>query len=219
MSKTFTINIPDQLWLNSWTENKTESYTYSGPDTWNVLVTGTTNLVSEWSEDVLEASPGTRDFVVTLDATADATVPVAHYIHTQGADSITAEEREAAEEDETNHDDSVYKKNTNPLIHDYFDIGYDVDAGLQLVPIYKNTKTVAEEKAEKRIEYVKKYNDTYDFDADTQAIIDTFLSSMDTYKTSMLTVYPWKYVTIDENEIPKIPASIVTIFNTLPEVE
>jgi|TARA_B110000208_G_scaffold189433_1_gene250960 hypothetical protein len=219
MSKTFTINIPDQLWLNSWTENKTESYTYSGPDTWNVLVTGTTNLVSEWSEDVLEASPGTRDFVVTLDATADATVPVAHYIHTQGADSITAEEREAAEEDETNHDDSVYKKNTNPLIHDYFDIGYDVDAGLQLVPIYKNTKTVAEEKAEKRIEYVKKYNDTYDFDADTQAIIDTFLSSMDTYKTSMLTVYPWKYTTIDENEIPKIPASIVTIFNTLPEVE
>ena len=87
------------------------------------------------------------------------------------------------------------------------------------MPIYKNTKTIAEEKAEKRIEYVKKYNDTYDFDADTQAIIDTFLSDMTAYMTTMSSVYPWKYVTIDENEIPKIPASIVTVFNTLPEVE
>jgi len=213
MSKTFTVNVPDQLWVDSWTENKTESYTYDGPSTWNVLIDGNTNLASDWSEDPIEALPGTRDVVVTLDATDDSNLPVAHYMHTQGVD------HEYTVEDETNHDDSVYQKITNPLIHDYFDIGYDTDAGLQLVPIYKNTKTIAEEKAEKRIEYVKKYNDTYDFDADTQAIIDTFLSSMDTYKTSMLTVYPWKYTTIDENEIPKIPASIVTIFNTLPEVE
>ena len=213
MSKTFTINVPDQIWVDSWTENKTESYTYDGPSTWNVLIDGNTNLASDWSEDPIEVSPGTRDVVVTLDATDDSNLPVAYFMHTQGVD------HEYTVEDETNHDGSVYQKTTNPLIHDYFDIGYDTDAGLQLVPIYKNTKTIAEEKAEKRIEYVKKYNDTYDFDADTQAIIDTFLSDMTAYMTTMSSVYPWKYVTIDENEIPKIPASIVAVFNTLPEVE
>jgi len=213
MSKTFTINVPDQIWVDSWTENKTESYEYLGPSTYYVLIDGSTNLASMWSEESIDANPDTKDFVVTVDTTDDTNLPVAYFMHTQG------NEHEYTYEDETNHDGSVYQKITNPLIHDYFDIGYDTDAGLQLVPIYKNTKTIAEEKAEKRIEYVKKYNDTYDFDADTQAIIDTFLSDMTSYMTTMSSVYPWKYVTIDENEIPKIPASIVTVFNTLPEVE
>jgi hypothetical protein len=213
MGKTFTVNVPDQLWLNSWTENKTESYTYEGPNTWNVVVSGDTLLASTWSEDSVEVGSDTKDFVVTIDATDDANLPVAYFMHTQGI------EHEYTEEDETNHDDSVYKKITNPLIHDYFDIGYDSETGLHLTPIYKNTKTIAEEKAEQRLAYVKKYNDVYDFDADAQAIIDTFLTSMATYMSTMASVYPWKYTTIDENEIPKIPASIVTIFNTLPEVE
>lgn len=213
MGKTFTVNVPDQLWLNSWTENKTESYTYEGPDTWNVVVCGESLLASDWSEDTIEAESSTKDFVVTLDATDDANLPVAYFMHTQGA------EHEYTEEDETNHDDSVYKKITNPLIHDYFDVGYDNETGLHLTPIYKNTKTIAEEKAEQRLAYVKKYNDVYDFDADAQEKIDTFLTSMTTYMSTMASVYPWKYTTIDENEIPKIPVSIVTIFNTLPEVE
>src|SRR6056300_1390633 len=160
MGKTFTVNVPDQLWLNSWTENKTESYTYEGPNTWNVVVCGESLLASDWSEDTIEADSGTKDFVVTLDATDDANLPVAYFMHTQGA------EHEYTEEDETNHDDSVYKKITNPLIHDYFDVGYDNETGLHLTPIYKNTKTIAEEKAEQRLAYVKKYNDVYDFDAD-----------------------------------------------------
>ena len=213
MSKTFTINIPDQLWVDSWTENKTETYEYSGPNTWNVLIDGLTNLASEWSEESMEPLSGTKDFVVTVDATDDTNLPVAHFMNTQGID------HEYTYEDETNHDGSVYQKITNPLIHDYFTIKYDVDNGLYLEPIYKRAKTIAEEKAENRLEYVKKYNDVYDFDADTQEIIDTFLSDMSAYMTTMSSVYPWKYVTIDENEIPKIPASIVAVFNTLPEVE
>ena len=213
MSKTFTINVPDQLWVDSWTENKSEAYEYSGPDNWYVLIDGSTNLASDWSEDSIESSADTKDFVITVDATDDTNLPVAYYMHTQGID------HEYTYEDETNHDGSIYQKITNPLIHDYFDIKYAVDTGLHLTPIYKRAKTIAEEKAESRIEYVKKYNDVYDFDVDTQGIIDTFLSDMTAYMTSMSSVYPWKYVTIDENEIPKIPASIVAVFNTLPEVE
>jgi hypothetical protein len=211
MSKTFTVQVPDQLWVDIWDTNKTESYTYSGPDTLYVLVSSENNEVIEWS---LEPIPSPENaIVVTVDATNSDNLPIAHYLHSD------ISEHEYTYEDETNHDGSVYQKITNPTIQDYFDILYDNDNGLQLTLTLKQTKTIAEEKAEKRLEYVKKYNDMYDFEAETQGIIDTFLSNMNDYMTKMSTVYPWKYVTIDENDIPKIPASLVSVFSTLPEMD
>jgi hypothetical protein len=189
MSKTFTVQVPDQLWVDIWDTNKTESYTYSGPDTLYVLVSSENNEVIEWS---LEPIPSPENaIVVTVDATNSDNLPIAHYLHSD------ISEHEYTYEDETNHDGSVYQKITNPTIQDYFDILYDNDNGLQLTLTLKQTKTIAE----------------------TQGIIDTFLSNMNDYMTKMSTVYPWKYVTIDENDIPKIPASLVSVFSTLPEMD
>lgn len=209
MSKTFTVNVPDQLWVDSWNTNKTESYTYSGPDTLYVLVRN--EEIESWSTEPIEATDD--DSVVQLDATNNNDLPMAHFLHSQGA------EHEYIYEDEVNHDGSTYQKITNPTIQDYFDLEYDRASGLQLTPTYKRAKTIAEEKAEKRLEYVKKYISVYDFDEETQKTIDAFLSDMNAYMTTMATVYPWKYVVIDENEIPKIPASLVSVFNSLPDVE
>lgn len=213
MSKIFTIQVPDQLWVDTWNTDKTESYAYSGPDTLYVLISGITNQILEWSEELIETSSLSKDVVVEIDTTDISNLSVAHFLHSQGA------EHTYTTEDETNHDGSIYQKITNPLIHDYFELKYDKENGLYLDPIYKNSTTIAEEKAEKRLEYVKKYLNVYDFDAETQVIIDKFLSDMTAYMTTMATVYPWKYITIDENEIPKIPSSLVSVFNTLPEVE
>jgi len=213
MSKTFTVSVPDQLWVDSWEANKTESYTYTGPDTIHVLVNTTTDEIESWSEDPLTASDDNAEIVVTIDATSDAGVAVAHYFYSKGA------EHEYTYENETNHDGSIYEKITNPVIQDYFDVTYNTDDSVHLTALYKNPKTVAEEKAETRKAYVEKYNNVYDFDTDTQTTIDTFLANVDTYLTSMANVYPWKYVVIDENDIPKIPASLVSTFSTLPEIE
>ena len=38
MEKTFTVNVPDDLWVDAWTENKTTDYTYNGPATLHVVV-------------------------------------------------------------------------------------------------------------------------------------------------------------------------------------
>lgn len=52
MEKTFTVNVPDDLWVDSWTENKTTDYTYNGPSTINVLVSLTDDFpIVRWSED------------------------------------------------------------------------------------------------------------------------------------------------------------------------
>lgn len=213
MEKTFTINVPDQLWVDSWENNKTETYTYNGPETLYVLIDDVADTVLYSSTEEIEVLDGDSNFVIEIDATNDEQVAVAHYFNTLGS------EHEYTYEDETNHDGSIYEKITNPIIHDYFDIDYDRGNGLTLLPIYKNTETIAEQKAKTRLEYVKKYDDAYDFDTDTQSIIDTFLSNMDTYLTTMATAYPWKYVEIDETEIPKIPASLITTFTALPELD
>lgn len=213
MSKIFTIQVPDQLWVDCWNTKKIESYTYSGPDTLYVLISNTTDQILEWSEELIENLSLSDNTVVEIDATNSKNLSIAHFLYSQGA------EHTYTTEDETTHDGSIYQKFTNPVIQDYFDIKYDKSNGLSLEPMYKNTKTIAEEKAEKRLKYVKKYINVYDFDTETQVIIDKFLSDMTTYMTTMESVYPWKYITIDENEIPKIPSSLVSVFNTLPEIE
>lgn len=213
MEKTFTINVPDELWVNAWNNNKTETYTYNGPDTLYVLVSDRSDDVAIWSTEPINVDPNSKDFVIEINATDDQKIAVAHYINTHGSD------HEYTYEDEANHDESIYKKITNPVLQDYFYITYDRLSGVVLEPIYKNTKTIAEEKAEKRLAYVKKYDTMYDFDAETQAVIDNFLFNMNTYIASMTTVYPWKYVTIDESEIPKVPALLTSTFSLLPDLD
>lgn len=213
MQKQFTVNVPDQLWVDEWNTDKTESYVYSGPDILYVRISGKTNDVVYWSLEPIETQPLLEDFVVEIAATSSEQVAVAHHLHSQGA------EHTHSYEDEINHDGSTYKKITNPTIQDWFEIKYDITVGVCLNPIYKNTKSIAVEKAEKRLDYVKKYDNVYDFDTETQAIIDKFLLDMTTYLATMTTAYPWKYVTIDENQIPKIHSSLVSVFRTLPELE
>lgn len=213
MENTFTINVPDQLWVDSWTNNKTETYTYSGPKHLYVLIDDNLDSVLYFSLEEIHPEDTSSNFVIKIDTIDDTQKAIAHYFITQD------NEHEYTHEDETNHDGTIYQKITNPLLRDYFDIMYDREIGLSLYPIYKNLGTILEDKANIRLNYVKKYDDTYEFDNDTQIVIDAFLSSMNTYLTTMATAYPWKYIQINKTEIPKIPALLITIFSALPELD
>lgn len=209
MDKTFTINVPDEVWVDSWNDNKTESYDYSGPEKIWVLV-GRDNTPSEWSETEITANEDRGEIVVEVDANTDTAIAY-HLVHQDKAWEYTYTE-------ETNHDGSKYNAIDNPRLHDYFALDHVTGEGLSLDPIYKKATTIAEEKAMERLAYVKKYDDAYDFDADTQSTIDTFIAATNTYLNNMKTVYPWKYVTISHDDIPKIPASLITVFKELPEL-
>jgi hypothetical protein len=212
MEKTFTINVPDQLWVDDWSNNKTETYTYTGPEKLYVLINDKTDSIILYSTEEIVIPEESNDFVIEVNANEDTNVPVAHYLISKGAD------HEYTYEDEINYDGSIHKKITNPLISDYFDLNYDRALNLTLAAIYKNPITIAEEKAKERLKYVKSYDDVYDFDESVQSIIDTFLTNMNNYLTTMSTVYPWKHIEIDETEIPRVPASLITIFAALPEI-
>ena len=213
MEKTFTINVPDEIWVKSWENNITETYTYSGPASIKVLVETIGDWeVLDWSETDFDRELQSHEHVIDLDVT-DENVEIAYWLTT---DLST---HEYTYEDVENHDGSVYKKITNPTIRDYFDIAYKPSTGFSLNAIYKEAETENEKSAKERRDYVRKYNDLYDFDTDNQTLIDNFLTAVDNYINNMETVYPWKYVTIDKQEVPKIPASLISTFSSLPEID
>ncbi len=133
MNKEFTINVPDEIWVNAWDDSNTETYTYVGPETIYVLISDRTDDVSMSSESEITVEDGNLDFVVEVDATVDANLPVAHWLHSQGT------EIEHTFANETMHDGSVYSGIANPAIHDYFSIAYNRGDGVTIQPIYKKS--------------------------------------------------------------------------------
>lgn len=212
MEKTFTVNVPDELWVDSWNTNKTETYTYIGPSSIKVLIETTDEWeFLDWSETDFEREIQEHEIVVDLEVT-DETVAVAHWIVSKN------NEYEYTYETITNHDNSTYEQISNPRIQDYFDIRYRPSSKFFLDTIYKDHETQNEKIAKERKEYVEKYKNAYDFDEATQTKINEFITAVNSYLDTMVTAYPWKYITIDKNEIPKIPAVLISVFNELPEI-
>lgn len=210
MDKEFTIDVPDEIWVDAWDDSNTETYTYVGPETMYVLISDRTDDVSMSSESEITVEDGNLDFVVEVDATVDANLPVAHWLHSQS----TMHEHTFA--NETMHDGSVHPGITNPSIHDYFSISYNRGDGVTIQPIYKNPTLENEVVADTRLAYVNKYASAYEFDDTVTGVITTYVAAIATYKALVATSYPWKFVTLDVAEVPKIPASLVVAFNAMP---
>lgn len=211
MQKEFTINVPDQLWVDSWTENKTQTLTYDGPEKYYVIVTDQQGL-TQWSAEPLEADIEQRGnpFVVEVDATEHTDVA---YWLLHHADPV---EHEFI--DEVNHDGSIFKKITNPSIRDIYFAQYDIDQSkIVLLLITRRTTTYSEIQAQERLAYVNRYSEVYAFSDAVEAAIATFKSDTTTYLDSMKDIYPWKYVSISTNNVPRIPSIVVTEFAKLPE--
>ena len=211
MEKTFTVNVPDDLWLDLWTEENTAEYTYSGAESINVVVSLTDTFeIIRWSEDAIEGANEDTEQIVVLDANT----------HTSIAKTLqgSVSDYEYTYTTITNHDDSTHDEMSNPQITDIYEASWSKSNGFELVAIIKETETMNERAAKERLAYVVKYDNAYDYDDAIQGVIDTFKAAMATYLTTMATVYPWRYVTIDDTVIPRIPASLVTTFNTLPEI-
>jgi hypothetical protein len=202
MQKQFTINVPDELWVDQWTEEKTQTWTYDGPDNYYITL-NRNHEIQFWSdvEPTAEQPVLTDSYVTTI--SADEQTAIAYWLNTRG--NITQHEFE----DVPNPDGSIYKRITNPSIHDIYDLDFDyLTQKIILRLITRKTETQAEIKAKARLEYVKKYNGVYQFSEEVQAAIDEFILQINAYLDSMAGVYPWKYVTIEETPIPKIPVAV-----------
>lgn len=209
MQKTITVNVPDELWVDGFTQNKTAEFTYNGPDTiWAVI---DNNFVSPtyYTEEPTNLPQGKTAKQIVLATASDAEVAAAIMLVN------SADEHTYTYADETNHDGSVYKRITNPKLQDIY-LVQAVGDTFSLVQVLKDKNNPLTTIAKQRLDYVKKYSDQYDFANSEETAINTYITTITNYLNTISTAYPWKYVTYDTAEVPKIPVQLVTLFNTLP---
>lgn len=213
MQKNVTVKVPNELWINDFSQNLTRQFTYDGPDKIWIIVSPNNVINGVSTEQPVEGQFDPGSTVVEIDistASEDKLIAATLLISAKGNHTYTYE-------DEINHDGSIYKKITNPLLSDYYTLRFGHPDGFFLQPLLKDTKNPLIDVAVARKQYVEKFAAAFEFDAPTTSQINAYLLAIDTYIASITTAYPWKYVSYDKNEIPKIPVSLVTVFNSLPD--
>lgn len=213
MQKTFTVQVADELWVDTWDLNNSVDYEYSGPDQVYALIDPKKVLIStseeSAGEDILE---GWEELVVDANENTD----IAHFI--VESNTINSDFFHTFEDEIQPFDGSVYQKITNPRITDWFNLVYDhTGNGLSLEIIVKSLSFPALEKAREKLKYVEKYNNEYEFEGDVATSIDNFLQSINSYIASLETIKPWKHIEISEEGLPKVPVSLISAFSSLPD--
>lgn len=211
ITKEFTVNVQDELWLNKWTDDpvNTATYTYTGTDTVWVAVHGD-NLMGFDTEKEIPQDEHPNCTIIEIDCNDKP--EIGQWM------KVLADDFEYTYEDETQADGSVYKKITNPRLRDWKDLVVNSDGtDVELVPLYKNEKTTHELILDKRLRWLEKYENTYDLDDDTKALIAAFKTAASDYTTANAGVLPWKYITVAEGNLPKLPMAVVNLLKTLPD--
>lgn len=211
MEKILTLNIPNELWVNDFSENKTANYTYTGPDKVWLVVEPSNSLANE----IYDAEPQTDKIKLEVNIANASDTELAYIISVQQAKDTTYTYTYT---EQTNHDGSKYDKIANPKISDYYTFKYNTALGIEKDLIVKDTTNPNYKIALDRKNYVEKYVVAFDFETADKAKIDAYLQTINTYIETISKAYPWKYVSFSVNEIPKIPVALVSLFSTLPQI-
>lgn len=222
MQKEFTINIPDERWIDSWENNLTLTKTYIGPSKFYAPIDlETNNLLGVYFETTPTQSPYTnaeKFSIYEIDADTDAAIA-------QLIQEITDDEYKLSYirefEDEVLHDGSIYAKTTNPMISDYYRLEYDTEISkIVLEAIVNDSWHIPQLNIVNQKLDVLKYNrDNVAFSESMLTKINTAITQLETYKSTIVNARNWKYDTFNMNEIPQISKSVEQSLKPVPVQE
>jgi hypothetical protein len=210
MISTFSYPLPDELYVEGVSGNITGTFTYDGPETFDVQIDGSGDVLDIDIQNEPELGP---DFRKTIDATKQPEVAYmfAHYFD----ENYIAPVSETVDEVMENSD--VYKKPLNPDLTTAYQVKYNTQENdFELVQIVKQQENPATLEAKRRKEYIQKYADKYSFGTEVDDAIETYIASLDTFITNNPPLKTWKYINFNLNSVPKIPAVISIEISKLP---
>ena len=210
MISTFSYPLPDELYVEGVSGNITGTFTYDGPETFDVQIDGFGNILDIDIQNDPELGP---DFRKTIDATKQPEVAYmfAHYFDENYIRSLS----ETVDEVMENGD--VYKKPINIDLKDAYEVRFNIQENdFELVQILKQQDNPSALEAQRRKEYIQKYADKYSFGTEVDATIETYITSLDTFITNNPPLKTWKYINFNFNSVPKIPASIAIELSKIP---
>jgi hypothetical protein len=201
MIATFTYPLPDELYVEGVSGTIVGTYTYDGPETFDVEINSFGNVVDIDIQRDPEMGP---DFRKTINASEN--IEVAYLLSHYFVDDYIWEPEF---EDEIMENGDVYKKLTNPNLGDAYQLQYDFEKNdWKLVQIIKEEGNPAASEAKARKEYVEKYSSKYSFGTEVDTEIENYIEQLDTFIQNNPPIKTWKYINFNTNSIPKIPAKI-----------
>ena len=212
ITQSFTYALPTELYVSGISTTKTGTYTYIGPDQFDVEIDGQGKIV------MIDAkafpSPERKK---TINANEAAQLPVAYLARGH----VDEDDFEWGENytDEVLDNGDVYKVLSNPDLEDAYEIPrWDEAAGKWVIDqTLKPQQNRGLAEAERRKSYVETYYAQYDFGTDIDTKIDAYLVGITSYINANPPYKTWKYTTLPTPPaIPKIPASVMAEFAKVP---
>lgn len=222
MQKEFTINIPDERWIDSWDNNLTLTKTYTGPSKFYAPISLETNTVVGV---YFETTPTTGPYVdiekfSIYEVDADVDTAIAQVI-LETTNNEYKQNYIHEFEDEVLHDGSIYAKPTNPMVSNYYRIFYDIEATkLILQPIFNDAWQLPQLLIVNQKLDLLNYNKiNVNFSQAMLTKITAAIAELETYKATIVNARNWKYDTFDMDEIPKISKSVEQSLRPIPVQE
>jgi len=209
MIATFTYRLPDELYVEGVSGTIVGTYTYNGPETFDVHIDQLGRIFDIGVQNDPESGPDFRKTINASENTVSAYI-LSHYF-------VDDYVREFEFEDEVMENGDVYKKLKNPDLTDAYELRYDFETNdWKLDQIVKEQYNLAALEAKKRKEYIQKYADKYSFGTEVDTLIEDYLDKLDTFITNNPPLKTWKYINFNLNSVPKIPAQVSIEISKLP---
>ena len=206
MTKTFSMAVPNELYTDDFSEGKTISVTFDGPDSVILLVNREGGAVDGILNSLTD--PHNADICQAIEVGASANPAVVYF--------YTADRRFLANVEHTtitNVDGSTHEEIAEPTIFHYFS-GFKYNANDNAwVPqvVVRDKRSALYLNAESNKQYVLDNMSKLEADATLAAMANAYLAVVSNYQTSGNgSIYSWRLTTFDLKDVPQVPPPLVT---------
>jgi hypothetical protein len=209
MIVTFSYPLPDELYVEGVSGKVKATYTYRGPETFDVHI-NSFGFVDDI--DVHNDPELGQDYRKTIDPNKNPEVAymLSHYFD----DEYNWQYKY---EDEIMENGDVYKKILNPDLRDAYQLSYDFDKNdWQLVQIVKLVDNPAAQEAKARKRNIEKYSSKYSFGDELDILAENYILELDEFIQNNPPLKTWKYINFELNSVPKLPSAIAAEIAKLP---
>lgn len=211
MLKDFSIAVPDELYIDDFTGNKTLSLTYDGPDTLTVKVDTEGNFLGlAITGEVLP------DNCFYVEVNADKDTSVAYFALHQG------ELCQYIFGQETMENGEIHQYITNPRLEDYYRLLYKKDENN--VFVWKFSVITRRRESTEELQVIRESSRIIDLlgntalDSVSQPIYDAYIAQVNDFLTLGKNYKAWKYIVHPlKDKAPKVPLQLIRLVNELEQ--
>ena len=208
ITSSFTHLLPTELFVAGISTNISGSYTYTGPEEFDVWINPQSGDITRIGVTVDPPNEAGADLRKTVNAKDSSQLPIAYVCSHQFHENY---QWDYTYTDEVQSNGDVYKKIDNPDLRDAYTVYWDfANSKWAFKQILKKLTNPDADEAVRRRDFVKTYADQYDFGDTINTKIDHYLAGIGTYLTANPYHKTWKFVSLPDpvGTIPKIPSDI-----------